>query len=357
MTNNNSLSQLTDSILLSHVKHELISCGVYQYDKPMSKNFYKPLSDEEIKFLKKYKHMVTFNLNLPTTFIVITQHPKSKTPVVVFVKKDNTYYISRHRFDDKLYMNGGSIFEGELIESSERFFLIHDVVKYLGKKTEGHSLTYRLSQINSLIKHKYTPDKLIEPYQLIAKPYVEYQNMNSLWEVTRNNDPIVKLYKDKIVGITFRPNVTPNNKNNKSVSRARNFTLHLTKPHCHKISDPEYSFVTPKDNKTNTSDNASKHTGDEKHTNNEQIDTDVFIVIPDRNLNKPDVYYLYNPNTYKYKGIATVPSLDESLRLQELFNDIEKCDRFPTLDNSHGYKMTCELIKRFRKYCPREIVY
>jgi len=59
----------------------------------------------------------------------------------------------------------------------------------------------------------------------------------------------------------------------------------------------------------------------------------------------PDVYWVYNPKTWKKLGAARVRTLGESKQLKELFNNIENTGR-------DYLKLPCKWIQEFEKWQP-----
>src|SRR3990172_13908 len=357
-------------------QYELPEPGIYKANARYQYHFYKALHPNHLNFLKRYKHLISYNLEAPRYWLYLTTN-KSGQPKAYYLnanlhqsataKSDEVLISGRHRLSPELFQE--TIIEGQLVtpdSGTKPIFLISDLLVYKGQAMlNQHSYTYRLSCLDSILKNHWQPDSLIDTYDWQLKTQVEMEYLNAFWTARTGSPTGLSFgqisssrgtetsYQSQINGLVFRPNA-------KSL---RNFTIYLTQPHCYSFTDSSINqliMIPPKSEmpatvstKTTakpevTAKSASAKT--ELKTPTTQPDNRRFLVVPDARPNKPDVYYLYQPEGDSRKQLATVTSLANSLKIRELFQTNQA--NLVSFNDRAGLYFECQYRSRFRKWEP-----
>jgi hypothetical protein len=160
-------------------------------------------ANTDVALLKKYKHSVYVNTGQDINLIFLTTF--ADQPYCLFIHKNKKdIYLLKSQFSPSLFRKGGTIFEGEIVDS---LFLISDFLVYMGKDLTMHNLTQKISLLKSIVsKPNYHSDPELEPFTIQVKDFVEYKYLKSF-----SNDylPTLPYYKH-INGLIFRPNQRSN---------------------------------------------------------------------------------------------------------------------------------------------------
>lgn len=147
--------------------------------------------------LTKYKHKVYVNTNQPANLIILARLTE-RQPICLFIDKLKTeIYKLNLQFSNSLY--DGTIFEGEVVDD---YFLVSDFLTYKNDDLATIMLDKKLNLVKSIINHNhYHPDNILDPFKIIVKDFVDYNQLNSFI-----SDYIPQLpYRNRISGVIFRP--------------------------------------------------------------------------------------------------------------------------------------------------------
>jgi len=391
--------------------------------KPNAKNqyhFYKPLHNNDFQYLERFNHLATYNVEAPRYFLYLTTDSNGESQAI-YLENNFTQgnldkqvnldkLLGRHRLSPELYNE--TILDGQIINDT---FLISDLLVYKGQpmlgssqnNNSGHSMSYRLSILDSLVKNHWQPDHLIDTYKWELKSYIEMTKPTKLAEFWQNRTKLT--YLNKINGLIFRPNARS----------LKNFTVYLTQPHCHDLThESEISRVFASLSQTKESSQVKQFKNKIQLGNQVQVQVHPglgfagttsrapagkdqfvespskskkivslrntqepcqFLVINDTDINKPDVYYLYSlENPTEKREVATITTLENSLKLQKIFQDLQSsattmlsghspdqpsglrkanCEAVDPPDlQSNGLKFQCLYRSRFRRWEPVNLI-
>jgi len=369
--------QVEDPKLYQHVIHQLES--KYRLNLKTGSKYYKFLEEKELSILRKYEHLVCFNLNHKPTYLFLTTYQDQK--YCFYINGPTNQIISvKHRFEARLYQD--TLIEGELIKVSQYhyIYLISDLLGYQFKVNQD-PLPKKIEILQEIIEKDFKPDPGLDPCQIQVKDFIEYQYLESFFK-----DYLPTLaYQQYISGLIFRP-ITNSNKN---------IIVVLNKPRFHQIrintskggvkdsrppsvtNSDRLSLPSPKLGKPKNEDSHGQHsshqiiTGPSLENNKAAPEAEQTLIssilatsTPHKKkskinhrkysrvnfeisqTNKPDVYELYllnhNSETFKY-GIASIQTLQCSELIKKLFG--EKKEDLALI-------VKCEYLKSFNKWRP-----
>jgi hypothetical protein len=285
---------------------------------------YRPiiLGDRELINIKKNKHFVTtfkgkryllwcFKLNFVNCCLYIDKFDHySFEPIFI---------IAHHRFDDNLFKGNGTIFDGEVYEST---FSIIDILYYAGNSCLEWSFLKRYAKIRELYRKYYMMDKDLESVNIIIKDFYERKNIINLL----NN------LNETCEGLFF----IPDNQKFRKIF---------------------YSFNTGDETYLNSIFNQNKLTNDMTNDMTNDIDIDIDedcckkidtkLHCQIKKTNIPDIYMLFlmMDNELKNIGPACIPDIHTSYFIRELFNKKRTKKNIIVICNYH---------EKFNKWQPYE---
>lgn len=265
-----------------------------KYDIVMSSGnkYFKFLDSEDITTsLKTIDHVVFFNTNPKYVLLMRTKIKNVNVYIYVF-KSTSEVYIVNYK-DKNAVSEEDFIFEGEIVNDNN--YLVSDLLVYDAMKNND-DITIKKSKM----------EKIIETIDTEKGPNIkikEYVSMCHSVSFVRDMLPKIE-YKELVNGLVFRP---------VSGTRNKNIILILNKPfHNLKLVRPSLSSPAA----------IQKNKISFKDTIKEVICCGV------KTSRGPDVIDLYFTNRrdelIKY-GIAYVPSLKDSIRVQKIFENKNQC--------------------------------
>ena len=285
-----SVYALTDN----SAKNGFLNYLKQKYDIVMSSGnkYFKFLDSEDITTaLKTIDHVVFFNTNPKYVLLMRTTIKNVKVYVYVFKATSEIFVVN---YKDKYAVDEDDfILEGEIV--NENVYLVSDILVYNSTKN-NEDITIKKSKI----------EKIIESIDMSNGPIIrikEYVSMCHSVSFVRDMLPKIE-YKDMVNGLVFRP---------VSGSRNKNIILILNKPfHNIKLVRPSQSVPAGiQKNKILFKDSIKN-----------------VVCYGVKTSRAPDVIDLYFTNRrdelIKY-GIAFVPTLEHSIRVQKIFENKNQC--------------------------------
>jgi len=296
---------------------------------------YFNIDDNNIKYLTKLPHLISLRSNGNRYYIYFTLY--NDVPIIYYIDmKIHTGYekpriiLARGLFDKSLFKN--TLLEGEMIKTLDNkwLFIINDIIAYEGSKLDNVILPERLKIIYNILNTKYTPDDICDvcSYKVKNYYYLSKKSMNELMELSSKlnytsrgiyfssyylkhkpkllnfNDNIIVSVQKKVKDITTFKEL------NKKEDEIINPSIILS------------SNITPLNNTY----------------------TDLWISKTD----EPDIYNIYDNHnilTSNKIGIAFIASLQDSIKMRNIFKD---------KSTMITIKFRCNYNEKFKKYQPIE---
>ena len=275
-------------------KNDFLNFLKQKYDIVMSSGnkYFKFLDSEDITTsLKTIDHVVFFNTNPKYVLLMRTKIKNVNVYIYVFKSTSEIYIVN---YKDKDTLNEKDfILEGEIVNDTN--YLVSDLLVYNNLKN-SEDITIKKTKIEKIIEsidHSKGPSLKIK----------EYVSMSHSVSFIRDMLPKIE-YKELVNGLVFRP---------VSGSRNKNIILILNKPfHNLKLIRP--SLTTP--------------TAIQKNKISFKECIKDVICYGMKTSRGPDVIDLYFTNKrdelIKY-GIAYVPTLKHSIKVQKIFENRNQC--------------------------------
>jgi hypothetical protein len=266
-----------------------------------------------------------------------------------------TIYQVRFRFKDELF--AGTLLTGTLLMNDEKrnserlditaffsqvftsikreisapaqkqnwLFVTTDILAYSGKDVST-MLPQRLVLIQDIIGKDWYPDSKLDVCDF---EITTYNNFNSIEDFLRNKRKYYSynMSDSKIVIVCTH-----------GIPCLEEYSISLKNP----IPKPLVSeTITFKNGEWTFQNNSHGRVTDTSDTLEDGKRKDLFLKMSDY----PDVYWVYNPESWKKLGAARVRTLEESKCLKELFTNIEKTGK-------DYLKITCKWMQEFEKWQP-----
>jgi len=301
--------------------------------------------DGIINKLTSNPHMVCLRSNGNPYLLYLTKINFVQQCVFVDKKIQQGYFyprmiISRFRFDDRLFNNGGTLLDGEMIRTTEGkwLFAVGDMIAHQGVHLSNTNLVKRLNMLYNMLQNHFVPEECdICTFQV--KKYVTYTEIGSL--VTEFMPqlpytsrglyfkPLFLKFKDILYNFDDTLIVKVMRKKYKNVS---NFLLEEDKEEL-LVNDSNPQSLTTKRkvvhaSKESTASTLTKRTFSVKKTN------------------LPDVYEMIasqGDGSAKSMEMACIPSLATSKFMRSLFESKNVTDKVDVV---------CEYSERFGKFIP-----
>ena len=299
---------------------------------------YFNIDDNNIKYLTKLPHLISLRTNGNRYYIYFTLY--NDTPIIYYIDmKIHTGYekpriiLARGLFDKSLFKN--TLLDGEMIKTVDNkwIFIINDIIAYEGNKLDNTILPERLKIIYNILNSKYTPDDICDvcSYKVKNYYYLSKKSMEEVIELSKNLNYTSRgiyfssyylKHKPKLLNFNDSMIVSVNKKvKDITIFKALNTNDDITIINPAIISS---SNITPL-NITYTNLWISK-------------------------TDEPDIYNIYDNHnilTSNKLGIAFIASLQDSIKMRNIFKD---------KSTTITIKFSCNYNEKFKKYQPIEQV-
>ena len=275
-------------------KNDLLNFLKQKYDIVMSSGnkYFKFLDSEDITTsLKTIDHVVFFNTNPKYVLLMRTKIKNVNVYIYVFKSTSEIYIVN---YKDKDTLNEKDfILEGEIVNNTN--YLVSDLLIYDGLKN-NEDITIKKAKI----------EKIIESIDASKGPSFkikEYVSMSHSVSFVRDMLPKIE-YKELVNGLVFRP---------VSGTRNKNIILILNKPF-HNLKLVRPSLTTPTAIQKN------------KISFKECIkDVICYGMKTSRGPDVIDLYFTNKRDELIKHGIAYVPTLKHSIKVQKIFENKNQC--------------------------------
>ena len=299
---------------------------------------YFNIDESNIKYLTKLPHLISLRSNGNRYYIYFTLY--NDTPIIYYIDmKIHTGYekpriiLARGLFDKSLFKN--TLLDGEMIKTVDNkwIFIINDIIAYEGNKLDNTILPERLKIIYNILNSKYTPDDICDvcSYKVKNYYYLSKKSMEEVIELSKNLNYTSRgiyfssyylKHKPKLLNFNDSMIVSVNKKvKDITIFKALNTNDDITIINPAIISS---SNITPL-NITYTNLWISK-------------------------TDEPDIYNIYDNHnilTSNKLGIAFIASLQDSIKMRNIFKD---------KSTTITIKFSCNYNEKFKKYQPIEQV-
>jgi hypothetical protein len=299
---------------------------------------YFNIDDNNIKYLTKLPHLISLRSNGNRYYIYFTLY--NDTPIIYYIDmKIHTGYekpriiLARGLFDKSLFKN--TLLDGEMIKTFDNkwIFIINDIIAYEGNKLDNMILPERLKIIYNILNTKYTPDDICDvcTYKVKNYYYLSKKSMEEVIELSKKLNYTSRGIYFSSYYLKHKPKLL--NFNDSMIvsvhKKVKDITVfkELNKNDEIAVINPAIissSNITP----LNIS-----------HTNLWISKTD-----------EPDIYNIYDNHnilTSNKLGIAFIASLQDSIKMRNIFKD---------KSTTITIKFKCNYNEKFKKYQPIEQV-
>ena len=314
------------------------------YNVRIIQKHYYVIDDNNIKHLTKTPHLISLRTNGNKYYIYFTTY--NDVPIIYFIDmKIHTGYekpriiLGRGLFDKSLFKN--TLLDGEMIKTTENkwVFIINDIIAYEGKKMDNVILPERLKIVYNILETKYTPDDVCDvcSYKVKNYYYLSKKSLNELLTISKDLNYTCR-------GIYFSSYYI------KHKPKLFNFNEDIIVAVQKKVKDiTEFKELTKTSLNTQSSLNQSQTI----------ISTsNIMPMEPKKNedykelwiskTDDPDIYNIYDNHnilTSNKIGIAFVGTLQESIKIRNIFKD---------KSTTITLKFKCIYNEKFKKYKPIE---
>jgi len=310
------------------------------YNVRIIQKHYYVIDDNNIKHLTKAPHLISLRTNGNKYYIYFTNY--NDIPIIYFIDmKIHTGYekpriiLGRGLFD--------TLLDGEMIKTTENkwVFIINDIIAYEGNKMDNIILPERLKIIYTILETKYTPDEICDvcSYKVKNYYYLSKKSLNELLTISKDLNYTCRGIYFSSYYIKHKPKLFNFNEDiivavQKKVKDITEFKeLELTK-----------KDVTSKSslNTSQTIISTSNIIPMEPKKNEDY--KELWISKTD----DPDIYNIYDNHnilTSNKIGIAFVGTLQESIKIRNIFKD---------KSTTITLKFKCVYNEKFKKYKPIE---
>ena len=333
------------------------------YNVRIIQKHYYNIDDNNINYISKLPHLISLRSNGNRYYIYFSLY--NDTPIIYFIDmKIHTGYekpriiLARGLFDISLFKN--TLLDGEMIKTTENkwIFIINDIIAYEGKKMDDVILPERLKIIYNILDKKYTQDDICDvcSYKVKNYYYLSKKSLNELMTISKElNYTSRGIYfssyylKHKPKLFNFNDNIIVSvQKKVKDVAEFKEMVKY-EKP---KIT--QQSQLQPQLQLQQQQRQQQQHQQPQTSiisTSNiitplNKSSTDLWISKTD----DPDIYNIYDNHnilTSNKLGIAFIASLQDSIKMRNVFKD---------KSTTITIKFRCNYNEKFKKYQPIEQV-
>jgi hypothetical protein len=275
--------------------------------------------------------------------------------------------LARGLFDASLFKN--TLLDGEMIKTNENkwIFIINDIIAYEGKKLDDVILPERLKIIYNILDKKYTPDDICDvcSYKVKNYYYLSKKSLNELMTISKKlnytsrgiyfssyylkhkpklhnfNDNIIVSVQKKIKDVTeFKELV----KNEPIIKEPLSSSLSSLSSSKSSSKSSSLASSLPSSLSSSSSSSLPIISTSNIMTPLNNTNTDLWISKTD----EPDIYNIYDNHnilTSNKLGIAFIASLQDSIKMRNIFKD---------KSTTITIKFKCNYNEKFKKYQPIE---
>ena len=180
------------NIKCNNIKDVILNELLSLYNVRIIQKHYYNIDDNNIKYIAKLPHLISLRSNGNRYYIYFSLY--NDTPIIYFIDmKIHTGYekpriiLGRGLFDPSLFKN--TLLEGEMIKTNDNkwIFIINDIIAYEGNKLDNVILPERLKIIYNLLDKKYTPDIICDvcSYKVKNYYYLSKKSLNELMTISK----------------------------------------------------------------------------------------------------------------------------------------------------------------------------
>jgi hypothetical protein len=354
------------NIKCNNIKDVILNELLSLYNVRIIQKHYYNIDDNNIKYIAKLPHLISLRSNGNRYYIYFSLY--NDTPIIYFIDmKIHTGYekpriiLGRGLFDPSLFKN--TLLEGEMIKTNDNkwIFIINDIIAYEGNKLDNVILPERLKIIYNLLDKKYTPDIICDvcSYKVKNYYYLSKKSLNELMTISKElnytsrgiyfssyylkhkpklynfNDNIIVSVQKKIKDTTEFKEL-PSSLSSSSLPSLPSSSLPSSS--LPSSSLPSLSSSLPSLPIIATSNIVPVNPIlDKKYT-------DLWVSKTD----DPDIYNMYDNHnilTSNKLGIAFIASLQDSIKMRNIFKD---------KSTTITIKFKCNYNEKFKKFQPIE---
>jgi hypothetical protein len=342
------------NIKCNNIKDVILNELLNLYNVRIIQKHYYNIDDNNIKYISKLPHLISLRSNGNRYYIYFSLY--NDTPIIYFIDmKIHTGYekpriiLARGLFDISLFKN--TLLDGEMIKTNENkwIFIINDIIAYEGKKMDDIILPERLKIIYNILDKKYTPDDICDvcSYKVKSYYYLSKKSLNELMTISKELNYTSRGIYFSSYYLKHKPKLFNFNDNiivsvQKKVKDTTEFK-ELVKTEPSSIQQSQQSQVSsqpliqPQQSIISTSNII---------TPLNKSYSDLWISKTD----DPDIYNIYDNHnilTSNKLGIAFIASLQESIKMRNVFKE---------KSTTITLKFKCNYNEKFKKYQPIEQV-
>ena len=342
------------NIKCNNIKDVILNELLNLYNVRIIQKHYYNIDDNNIKYISKLPHLISLRSNGNRYYIYFSLY--NDTPIIYFIDmKIHTGYekpriiLARGLFDISLFKN--TLLDGEMIKTNENkwIFIINDIIAYEGKKMDDMILPERLKIIYNILDKKYTPDDICDvcSYKVKSYYYLSKKSLNELMTISKELNYTSRGIYFSSYYLKHKPKLFNFNDNiivsvQKKVKDTTEFK-ELVKTEPSSIQQSQQSQVSsqpliqPQQSIISTSNII---------TPLNKSYSDLWISKTD----DPDIYNIYDNHnilTSNKLGIAFIASLQESIKMRNVFKE---------KSTTITLKFKCNYNEKFKKYQPIEQV-
>jgi hypothetical protein len=342
------------------------------YNVRIIQKHYYNIDDNNIKYISKIPHLISLRSNGNRYYIYFTLY--NDTPIIYFIDmKIHTGYekpriiLARGLFHESLFKN--TLLDGEMIKTNENkwIFIINDIIAYEGNKLDDVILPERLKIIYNILDKKYTPDDICDvcSYKVKNYYYLSKKSLNELMTISKElnytsrgiyfssyylkhkpklynfNDNIIVSVQKKIKDVTeFKELV----KNEPIIKEPLSSSLSSLSSSKSSSKSSSLASSLPSSLSSSSSSSLPIISTSNIMTPLNNTNTDLWISKTD----EPDIYNIYDNHnilTSNKLGIAFIASLQDSIKMRNIFKD---------KSTTITIKFKCNYNEKFKKYQPIE---
>jgi hypothetical protein len=300
-------------------------------------------------------HMVCLRSNGNPYLLYLTKINFIQQCVFVDKKIQQGYFyprmiMSRFRFDDRMFNNGGTLIDGEMIRTTEGkwLFLVGDLIAHQGMHLANTNLVKRINILYNMMKYQYIAEEC-DICKFEVKKYVTYPEighlvtefMPKLSYTSRGLyfKPLFFKFKDILYNFDDSLIVKVMRKKYKNVS---NFLLEEDKLTLPNGKAELVGKGTKPSEPAEQAEQAERTKGSPVPLMPPMAHTQVFSI---RKTNQPDVYEMVSIGTEGTKSmeIACIPTLKASKFMRSIFESKNVTDKVD---------IVCEFSSQFKKFIP-----
>ena len=297
---------------------------------------YFNIDESNIKYLTKLPHLISLRSNGNRYYIYFTLY--NDTPIIYYIDmKIHTGYekpriiLARGLFDKSLFKN--TLLDGEMVKTFDNkwIFIINDIIAYEGNKLDNMILPERLKLIYNILNDKYTQDDICDvcTYKVKNYYYLSKKSLNELMDLSKKLN-----YSSR--GLYFSSYYL------KHKPKLFNFNENIIVSVQKKIKDVTVFKELNKSDEISVINPSIISSSNITPLNISY--TDLWISKTD----EPDIYNIYDNHnilTSNKLGIAFIASLQDSIKMRNIFKD---------KSTTITLKFRCNYNDKFKKYQPIE---